>query len=264
MSRPRHPKDTLVSKFLAGVLWLVGLCWMIPMMTTMMVLGFVFGPDRTDWFSRIYTRVQVFLTGCKYKVIVHPDISDNGVYLFAQNHTNILDHVILYHATPHFKQGLELESHFRIPVYGWFMKSRGTIPVRPGRRRQTKAIMNHMLSEIAKKHSILAFPEAHRTLDGSVHRFHRGVFHIARDLSLPVVPVAITGWYETKRKGSWIIRPGYRVTVHCLQPIPTAGLSNEEVDAIAIRAQKAVSGVIEEYWHSPPAMVAPHGQQGAE
>ena len=248
MNPVRLPKDTFMAKLVSVFLWVIGLAWMIPMMLSMMVLGFIFGPDRTDWFSRIYTRGQVFLTGCKYRVKVHPSIQDDGVYLFAQNHTNLLDHVVLYHATPHFKQGVELASHFKIPVYGWFMKSRGTIGVVPRRRRQSEEIMNHIRSEIAKKHSILAFPEAHRTLDGRVRKFHRGLFMIARDVGLPVVPVAVTGWYETARKGSWILRPGYEVTVHCLEPIPTAGLSDEEVSVVCEQARKAVSDVIDAYW----------------
>ena len=128
------------------------------------------------------------------------------------------------------------------------MKSRGTIGVVPRRRKQTEEIMNHIRSEIAKKHSILAFPEAHRTLDGRVQAFKRGVFLIARDVGLPIVPVAVTGWYETARKGSWILRPGKTVTVHCLKPIPTAGLSDEDLNAVIQEAQKAMSDVIDAYW----------------
>jgi 1-acyl-sn-glycerol-3-phosphate acyltransferase len=244
------PHDTFIAKLISVALWTVGVLWMVPMMTAMMGLGALFGPDRVDWFSRLYTRGQVFLTGCQYKVVVHPDVDDDGVYLFAQNHTNMLDHVVLYHATPHFKQGVELASHFKIPVYGWFMKSRGTIGVVPRRRRQPEEIMAHIRLEVAKNHSILAFPEAHRTPNGRVHRFSRGMFMIARDVGLPVVPVAVTGWYETTRKGSWLIRPGYTVTVHCLQPIPTLGLSDEEVVAVTARAQAAVAQVIDDYWHT--------------
>lgn len=218
------------------------------MMLTMMILGFLFRADRVDWFSRIYTRGQVLLTGCKYNVSVHPDIRPEGVYLFAQNHTNLLDHVVLYHATPHFKQGVELASHFKIPVYGWFMKSRGTIGVVPRQRKQSKEIMTHIRNELAKKHSILAFPEAHRTLDGRVQRFQRGIFHIARDVELPIVPVAITGWYETSRKGSWIIRPRMTVTVHCLEPIPTAGLTDDELGQVISQTQKTISDVVDAYW----------------
>ena len=221
---------------------------MVPMMTIMMLFAVTIGPDKTDWFSRIYTKGQVFLTGCRYRVVVHPDIQDDAVYLFAQNHTNLLDHVVLYHATPHFKQGVELASHFKIPVYGWFMKARGTIGVVPRRRKQTNAIMAHIRNEIAKGHSILAFPEAHRTLDGRVRPFRRGMFLIARDVGLPIVPVAVTGWYETARKGSWILRPGYTVTVHCLKPIPTAHLSDDGIKEVTEQAHAAVSQVINDYW----------------
>jgi len=248
MSQVPLPGYTLGTRLVSAALWVVGLAWLVPMMMTMMVLALIFGPDRVDWFSRIYTRVQVWLTGCRYRTVIHPEIQADGVYLFAQNHTNLLDHVVLYHATPHFKQGLELQSHFKIPVYGWFMKARGTIPVQPGRRRQTAEIQAHMHAEIAKKHSILAFPEGHRTLDGHVRPFKRGVFRIARDLGIPVVPVAITGWYETKRKGSWIIRPGVEVTVHCLKPIAMSGRSNDEVMEACKEAEIAVAEVIEQYW----------------
>jgi len=244
------PKDTFMSKCVAVALWIVGLLWMVPMMALMMLFALTVGPDRTDWFSRIYTRGQVFLTGCKYRVVVHPEIDPNGVYLFAQNHTNLLDHVVLYHATPHFKQGVELASHFKIPVYGWFMKARGTIGVVPRRRKQTEAIMTHIRNELQKKHSILVFPEAHRTLDGRVRPFKKGMFLIARDVGLPIVPVAVTGWYETARKGSWILRPGYEVTVHCLKPIATEGLSDDDVRQVTEQAHQAVSDVIDTYWSS--------------
>lgn len=248
MSQVPLPKDTLLSKCISVFLWVVGLMWMIPMMTLMMLFAFTVGPDKTDWFSRIYTKGQVFLTGCKYRVQVHPDIKEDGVYLFAQNHTNLLDHVVLYHATPHFKQGVELASHFKIPVYGWFMKARGTIGVVPRRRKQTDAIMAHIRKEISKGHSILAFPEAHRTLDGRVRPFKRGMFLIARDVGVPIIPVAVTGWYQTARKGSWILRPGYTVTVHCLKPIATKGLSDAAIQHVAVQAQEAVSNVIDTYW----------------
>ena len=174
-------------------LWAAGLGWLVPMMGAMTAMNLTIGPDRIDKLSRVYTRTQVALTGSRWRAEVHPDVDPKGVYVFAQNHTNHFDHVTLYAATPHFKQGLELEAHFRYPVYGWFMKARGTIPVRPGSKGQTPEIMAHMRAEIARGHSILAFPEGTRTTDGRVGKFRTGVFFIARDLGIPVVPVAVTG-----------------------------------------------------------------------
>lgn len=245
-----EPRAGVVDHLVSAGLWSVGMAWMTPMMAAMTALGATLGPDRADGFSRIYTRGQVALTGASYKTVVHPDIDPNKSYLFAQNHVNMFDHVVLYDATPHFKQGVELEDHFKIPVYGWFMRARGTIAVRKGREGQTPEILTNFQREIDKGHSILAFPEGTRTLDGRVGHFRKGIFYIARDLGLPVIPVAVTGMYEKKRKGSSVLRPGGVVTVHCEQPIETKHLSPEQVPELAERVQQVVSSRVDAYWEA--------------
>lgn len=237
----RSPRPVTGSDRLLSVgLWTAGLVWMVPMMTTMMALGAVMHPKRYDRFARLYCRGQVAATGSRWRAVVDPAVDPDRPYLFAQNHVNLLDHVTLYPATPHFKQGLELESHFRIPVYGWFMRARGTIPVRSGSAGQSPEIMERMRREVSAGHSILAFPEGTRTLDGQVGTFRKGVFYIARDLGLPVVPVAVCGMYEVLRKGSGLIRPG-EVTVYVEAPIETAGLPDASIPELAQRVQAAVA-----------------------
>jgi 1-acyl-sn-glycerol-3-phosphate acyltransferase len=152
----------------------------------------------------------------------------------------------MYDATPHFKQGLELEKHFEYPVYGWFMKQRGTIPVRPGSAGQTREIMDHFRREIAMGHSILAFPEGSRTRDGRVKPFRRGVFHIARDLGIPIVPVAVTGMQHVMRADSWIIRPGNTVTVYCEEPIPSDG--DETLLELATKVREPIVRRVDAYF----------------
>ncbi len=121
------------------------------------------------------------------------------------------------------------------------MRARGTIGVRRGSQGQTPEIMANMRKEIAAGRSILAFPEGTRTLDGRVGKFRKGVFFIARDLGIPVVPVSVCGMYDVSRKGSWIVRPGHEVVVHVGAPIPTAGVPDSEIGALAERARAAVA-----------------------
>lgn len=244
----RVDEATLKDKIVGAALWGAGLAWIVPMMSSMTLLSLVTHPKKIDWLSRIYTRGQLFLTGSRMQVHMHPDVDPNGVYMFVQNHTNHFDHVAVYAATPHFKQGLELESHFKYPVYGWFMKARGTIPVRPGKEGQSPEIMRRMQEEIGAGHSILAFPEGTRTKDGRVGRFRSGVFYIARDLGVPVVPVSVTGMYEVMRKGSLLIRPGHTVTIHVGAPIPMKGRKDVEVRAALEEARSVISGHVDKYW----------------
>lgn len=240
---------TLKDKVVSAALWGVGVSWLAPMLGTMGLLNATVLPsDRSEFLNRLYCKGQLALTGCNWKAVVHPDVDPEQPYMFAQNHTNLFDHVTLYNATPHFKQGLELEKHFKIPLYGWFMKARGTIPVRSGREGQTPEIMDNMRREIAAGHSILAFPEGHRTLDGRVGPFRKGVFFIARDLGLPIAPVAVTGMYRVNRKGSWLIRPGQDVTVFVEKPIPTAGLPDSAIPELSDQVRSVISDRVDAYW----------------
>jgi 1-acyl-sn-glycerol-3-phosphate acyltransferase len=245
-AEPRwYRPDTVADKAVSLALWGVGALWIAPVMGSLMALQMVLPSDRLEWLNRLYCWGQVKATGSKWRAVIHPSVDPNRVYMFCQNHVNIFDHCTMYRSTPHFKQGLELESHFRVPVYGWFMKQRGTIPVRSGKEGQTPEIMTYMREELARGHSILAFPEGTRSRDGRVAPFRRGVFYIARDLGIPIVPVAITGMQHVMRKGSLVIRPGHEVTVYCEEPIETAGIPDEDIGDLAARVRAPIAARVD-------------------
>lgn len=244
------PSDGPLAVPIAVILWALGLLWMVSMMALMMLIALAMPPDRTDWLSRLYCRGQVALLFGRWRAVVDPAVHPDAVYMFCQNHVNLLDHVTFYPATPHFKQGVELASHFRIPVYGWFMKQRGTLGVRRGERTGMDVLREAMRSEVRAGHSLLVFPEGTRTTTGRVGRFREGSFRLARDLDIPVVPVAVTGMYESMRKGSWLLRPGARVTVHVLAPMMTAGLDDAGVAELAAEAQRRIAAVVDDRWNA--------------
>lgn len=244
--RPSKKHETWADRFVGAFLWIIGALWALPMMSLMVLFNRLLPPaSRSDWLTRLYCRGQVLLTGCRWRAVVDASIEPNRSYMFVQNHTNHFDHAVLYCATPHFKQGLELEKHFRYPVYGWMMKARGTIPVRPYARRQLDELRQRIAAEVALGHSILVFPEGTRTLDGRVGKFRKGAFLIARDLGLPIVPVAITGSFAMMRKGSWVIHPGHTVTVHCLAPVETGGLSDEQLALLMQKVHAIIAAQVD-------------------
>lgn len=240
--------DTVLDKVLAVILWWLGLCWLVPVMTTMMLLALVVPPDRTEWLSRLYCRGQVLVTGSRWRAVVDPAVDPKAVYLFAQNHVNLLDHVTMYPSTTHFKQGIELESHFKIPIYGWFMKQRGTLGVKRGDRRAFRKLKQGFAEQIEQGHSLLVFPEGTRTTTGRVGAFKTGTLRLARDLGIPIVPVAVTGMYEVLRKGSWLLRPGHQVTVHVLAPVQTQDVSDEELPALADEIRSRIAAIVDAHW----------------
>jgi 1-acyl-sn-glycerol-3-phosphate acyltransferase len=61
----------------------------------------------------------------------------------------------------------------------------------------------------------------------------------------PIVPVAIAGARDAMHKGSLIIRP-VRVTVSFGAPIPTAGLTLEDREALVTAVRDSVARLLQE------------------
>lgn len=249
VSAPVLAPDTWKDQLISAGLWAAGLAWLAPMMGLQMLGHRLVGPERIQWLERLYTGGQVALTGSRWRAVVDPAIDPARQYMFFQNHVNHLDHCTMYRATPHFKQGLELEKHFSYPIYGAFMRSRGTIPVRPGNPRELIVLRERVREELARGRSLLVFPEGTRTLDGQLGKLQSGVFRIAQELEAPIIPVTVTGMYRVMRKGSLLIRPGYDVTVYCDAPIETRGRgSRTELRAIIEEVRQVMTTRLDAYW----------------
>lgn len=241
-------RDTPLDVAASAALWAAGLSWLVPMMTLQSALYRVVPPQRLQWLERLYTRGQIALTGSRWRAVVDPAIDPRRAYVFMQNHVNHLDHCTLYCATPHFKQGVELEEHFRYPVYGAYMRRRGTIAVKRGDLGQLRELVTRMRAELTAGRSLLVFPEGTRTLDGHLGPLQPGLFRVVQQLGAPIVPVAVTGMYRVMRKGSLLIRPGHEVTVHCCSPIETSSLTRRDVPELIERVRSAIQSRLDSYW----------------
>jgi 1-acyl-sn-glycerol-3-phosphate acyltransferase len=247
---PRVEPRTPIQKLAGLCMWAPGVAWLAGGMGTLMLLQRFLPSHRVDWMTRIYTRGQILACGARVRSVVHPDVDPKGVYVFAQNHVNLLDHCTMYNSTPHFKQGIELASHFEVPIYGWFMKQRGTIPVYrdKGLSEMLSIMEQRMREEVKRGHSLLVFPEGTRTKDGRVAPFRAGALRLALRLQLPIVPVAVTGMFEVLRKGEPYIVPGGKVTVYVDQPIETKGVSEADFPQLVARVRDIVAARVDDYY----------------
>jgi 1-acyl-sn-glycerol-3-phosphate acyltransferase len=74
-------------------------------------------------------------------------------------------------------------------------------------------IMEDLRKKVDRGYSILVFPEAHRSADGHIQRFHRGAFYIAEKLQLDILPLMMYGTGEFLQKGAFFGRPGKFIQV---------------------------------------------------
>lgn len=237
-------RDRIVSLFI----WVFAGGFLVLSLSFLTILYLFVKPDRVQPLERLYCKLQLAFTFNKQTHRVHPGVDPDTEYIFIQNHSSHLDHVAMYTATPHFKQGIELESHFDYPFYGWFMKARGTIPVPKDRSGALDALRSAVRAEVDAGHSILGFPEGHRTTTGRVGPFYDGLFRIAIELGVPIVPVAVTGLFEVLHKGSLVIRPGHEIRVCVGQPVDTAGLTEDDVACLRDRVREAIADEVDAHF----------------
>jgi 1-acyl-sn-glycerol-3-phosphate acyltransferase len=160
------------------------------------------------------------------------------------NHVNLFDPFVLHSIAPQFMRGLELESHFRIPVYGWLMKRFGNVPVPDlNRPSDLKRMWRLTRAALDRGVSLAVFPEGGRTVTGRVGPFREGVFRMAQDFGTPITPVSIVGAFTFNRKTSWILRPS-TIVVWLHETIETEGCSKQEISELRERVWKTVAGPV--------------------
>jgi 1-acyl-sn-glycerol-3-phosphate acyltransferase len=225
--------------------WILSAIYFFPMCCFLMLLAVFIDPRKNDGVQRMFCRVTMKLAGAKLVVQRSPGFDPQRTCFLIVNHVNLFDPFVLYATVPQFFRGLELESHFRIPAYGWMMKRFGNVPV-PDTNRPSDLKRMWRLTRAALDSgvSLAVFPEGQRTVNGRVGPFKDGVFRMALQFGTPIVPVTIVGAFEFNTKTSWLLRPG-TVTVVLHDVIETKDLRKEDFPALRDRVHEIISRPLE-------------------
>ena len=235
--------EVIRSVFLWGVSWLHFLI-VVPIL---IALAVVLDPRKHDWLQRALCRRIAFFSGARVIVQKAPGFDDKRTSIFMVNHVNLFDPFILYCAIPQLVRGWELESHFKIPIYGWLMKRFGNIPVPTVRSpKDLKRLWRLTQEAIDNGTSLIIFPEAKRTRTGHVGEFEDGGFRLVLQLGVPLVPVSLVGSIAHLRTGDWILRPA-NITVQIHDSIEMAGMGKEDVPMLKQRVKETIAGPVETY-----------------
>jgi len=221
--------------------WLLCAAYFFPVCAFLLVLGIFIDPRKNDGPQRMLCRFTMKLAGAKLIVRRAPGFDPTRTCFLLINHVNLFDPFVLYATIPQFFRGLELESHFRIPVYGWMMKRFGNVPVPDNNRpSDLKRMWRLARAAIDSGVSLAVFPEGQRTRDGRVGPFKDGVFRMAMKFGTPIVPVTMVGAFEFNRKTGWLLRPG-TITVYLHDVIETKELPKEDFQALRDHVYAVIS-----------------------
>ena len=123
--------------------------------------------------------------------------------MIISNHQSQLDLVILLQLNPKIIV-LVNKWVWNNAFYGFIIRFADYYPVYKGLDYNLEGLKQ----KVADGYSILAFPEASRSPDGKIKRFHQGAFGIADMLGLEVQPLIIHGAYDALPKTEHFLKWG--------------------------------------------------------
>lgn len=145
-----------------------------------------------------------------------------------------------------------------IPFFGWLYIRTGNILI--DRSNTSRAVGRLREAEAAIRDrgvSVWIFPEGTRgKVSGTLLPFKKGAFYMAIATGVPLVPIVVGPVTQVFDLGRRIARPG-TVAVRVLDPIPTAGLNEDDVEALIAttrsRMQSALDDLVAEQARTPTA-----------
>jgi len=161
----------------------------------------------TGKLIKIWSRWVIWSTGIQYKINGLDNLEMDRQYIFMSNHESALDIVLGVAAIPFNIVFLAKKELFRVPVFGWAMKSSGMIEI----DRQNPEIARESVSKavdtlVHSSFSTLIYPEGTRSNGKELLPFKKGGFILAIRTQLPVVPITIIGAGDVLPKGGLAIK----------------------------------------------------------
>ncbi len=125
-----------------------------------------------------------------------------------------------------------------VPLVGWAAWMGGTIFIDRSNRERSRLSLKAAAAQIRAGKTVAVFPEGTRSRTGELGPFKKGVFHLAMEAGVPVVPIVAIGGFQLLPAGQLSARPGcYRVRFG--QPIHPADYASKEALLEAVQAQTA-------------------------
>jgi 1-acyl-sn-glycerol-3-phosphate acyltransferase len=202
--------------------------------------------------ARVWSRGV--LAAARVKLIIRTQVPLDPArpYIFMANHLSQADIWALFVAVPFPVRMIAKKQLGRIPFFGWAMHAGRFIFI----DRQNPIAARRSLEEAARRihdgDSVLMFPEGTRSRDGKLGPFKKGGFHLAIASGADIVPCAIRGSREIIPRGSMLIRSG-TISVDLGAPIPTAGLTDADRDALLVRVREQILAMTTDAGGDPKA-----------
>lgn len=196
---------------------------------------------------RYWSKLTCRLAFCKIKVVGHENIDPKQSYVFTPNHQGAFDIFLIYGYLNQNIKWVQKHQLRKLPFVGKASEIAGHVFVDQSNLKSMNESITKAKEHLVEGSSMVIFPEGARTSNGKMSRFKRGAFVIAKEMNLPIVPITVNGSFEVMKIHTYIINPSkLELIIH--KPIPTTGISDEQIPELISECQYAVhSGLWKKY-----------------
>ena len=157
----------------------------------------------------IYTLVPEFLMRFMVWILIHTvyrlqktgleRIPEEGPAIIVSNHVSFVDALVITAACRRPIRWVMDHRIFAVPLLSFFFRTVRAIPIAPA--KEDEALLERAYDTIAKELAdgelVGIFPEGRLTSDGEMAEFRGGIMRILQRTPVPVVPVALSGLWES-------------------------------------------------------------------
>lgn len=182
------------------------------------------------WLNKLihaWGRATLAILGIRLEILNESTISTRSSRVVIVNHESALDLVWGAAICPPAPLAIGKREVIYIPVINLIWWALDFIRIDRSNHAKAIAALFGVSETIAlENRSLVISPEGTRTHDGTMGRFKKGAFHIARQAGVPICPVVAVGAYELLPRQRLLPRRGV-IKLSFLPPISTEGLTRE-------------------------------------
>jgi 1-acyl-sn-glycerol-3-phosphate acyltransferase len=185
----------------------------------------------SHWIARLVGWTALKLQGIELVVEHSERLAEREARIVLLNHTSQLDLFVFAALFPPGGSAVGKKEILWVPLIGWCFWAFRYYTIDRKNLERAKASLKSVGDDLKRRRMSVVFaPEGTRARDLRLQPFKRGVFHLAAETHVPILPAIVRGTGECQPVGQLIADPGV-VGVEFLPPIATQDYSAENVDA---------------------------------
>jgi 1-acyl-sn-glycerol-3-phosphate acyltransferase len=204
------------------------------------------GENKIHKIANLWARILLLISATKVEVIGAENVLHRSPQIFMANHSSDFDILIVLAHIPGQFRWIAKKELFRIPLFGKAMRNAGYIEIDRQHHERALASIAEAAAKIREGKSVMTFPEGTRSKDGKIKAFKQGMFYLAIESGVPIVPISIIGASEIMPKRSLRVQAG-TITMVIDKPIDVSGYTIETREDLIEKVRGVIVRNFDEY-----------------